>query len=478
MLSYERIGNRGPLLVLLHWLSGSSRTWHEVSRILASRGVRCVAIDLPGFGDANSTVGYSVGAMADAVIETVQSLRAGAEGDPWIIGGHSMGCKVAQVVARRAVDGEFGLSDLRGAFFVSASPSSQEPMDESKRKEMSEQLGESSGDAKEDHKRAEKFVDDNTGTLPLSDNFRTLAVDDLLRMNRTALRSWFDVGSKEDWSAKVAVLPIPALILAGSEEAALGPAVQREKTLPHFASGEVVELKGCGHIAPLERPFEVAEYATNFLRDLHLSLNASASKLSPEFSGLLESERVASQTRSAMEARLTAYTNWNYTPRALDPEEFRTMRALAECVVPNAGFDVAAAIEERIAEGSGDGWRFAALPADLDAWRKGLQSLDAAAERQFSVSFIALHPDQQHELLENAAAGKLGRGLLGAVHLGESADAFSAEEMKLWFEEVRGEFAKCYMAHPATMERVGFTGFADEGGFTQIRLGQREEFEQ
>jgi hypothetical protein len=130
---------------------------------------------------------------------------------------------------------------------------------------------------------------------------------------------------------------------------------------------------------------------------------------------------------------------------------------------------------DELADDKGDGWRFASLPKDADAWKMGLFSLDAAARREFGVPFVALDAARQDELLRRAGSGKLGEGLLGALHVGASAGAFTAAQMRDWFEEVRGTLAKLYVADPRTMERIGFTGFADEGGFTQIRLGQTEE---
>ena len=97
------------------------------------------------------------------------------------------------------------------------------------------------------------------------------------------------------------------------------------------------------------------------------------------------------------------------------------------------------------------------------------------------MSFTGLHPDQQDLLLQQATAGKLGKGVLGglqdALHLREGADAFSADEMKRWFEDVRAACTRRYVADPRTMDRMGYTGFADDLGFTQIRLGEVEEFE-
>ncbi len=477
MLPYRRYGDHGPLLVLLHWLTGSGLAWHEAGKILGERGAQCIAIDLPGFGDANCISGYDVRAMSRAVVETVRKLRSGTTEAPWLIGGHSMGGKVAATVARAAITGANGLSGLRGAVLVSPSPPCPEPMQESKRAEMLKQLGESTGDADHDRKLAGKFIDDNTGKLALRTDVRERAVTDVLSMNRTAFRAWLEQGSKEDWSERVGRLPLPAVILAGTEEKALGPDVQREKTLPHFIDGDIIALEGCGHLAPLERPFEVAEHICSFINSLGLSLKAQAGELGQSFATLLESNRVSAQTRFVMESRMLSAATWDHKSTVLSDTEFRTMRALAERVVPHAGFDVAGSIEQRLANGTGDGWRFATLPPDAEAWRKGLASLDAAAEREFKVPFVALHPEQQDDLLRKASEGEIGKGLLGSVHVGDRADAYSGSEMKQWFEEVRGELAKCYMAHPSTMERVGFTGFADEGGFTQIQIGQREEFE-
>jgi hypothetical protein len=78
--------------------------------------------------------------------------------------------------------------------------------------------------------------------------------------------------------------------------------------------------------------------------------------------------------------------------------------------------------------------------------------------------------------LLDAQQGKLGRGALGALHLGDSAGAFSAAQMLLWFEDARAELTRLYVSDPRTLDRIGFTGFADDpGGFTQIRLEDQRE---
>ena len=465
---------------MLHWLGGGAQTWMEVSEGLAERGVRCVALDLPGFGQATAIAGLPIRAMADAVIETVRALRnqsGAAAPAPWFIAGHSMGGTVAAVVAREALDGAPGLEDLRGIVLVSPSPPGVEPMTETKRTEMLASLGESKDDRDKDRQSAEAFVDGNTGKLALPESVRERAIEGVLGMNRTAFRHWLEYGSKEDWRTPVAELAVPALLFAGTEDGALGPEAQREFTMPHLPRGELVTLEGAGHLAPLERPGELVERITQFVAGVGLTLAAPEPKPGSVFERLLGSDRVSPKTREVMERRLTASQNWNHQPGVFSPAEFRTLRAIVGRVIPNAGFDIAASLDSQLSEGKGDGWRFAVLPPDREAWHRGLLSLDLAAERAHGVGFVALFPDQQDELLRQAGERELGRGVLGALHLGEAAEAYNAGQMKLWFSEVRAECTRFYVGDPRTMQRIGYTGFADDLGFTQIRLGEREEFE-
>ncbi len=463
-------------MVMLHWLGGGAQTWAEFGRGMAGRGMRCVALDLPGFGEAAGVSGYTVEAMAGAVVEAVRRLRGGKDG-PWLLAGHSMGGKVAAVVARRAMDGAEGLAGLRGLVLVSASPAGPEPMEERTRREMLDALGESTGDAGEDRNRAGKFVDDNVGKLALRAEVRERAVEGVVGMNRTAFRAWLEAGSKEDWSDRVGVLDLPALVFAGSEDGPLGVAGQRELAMGRLPQGELVVLEGAGHLAPIERPGELVEYVTQFVTKCGLALRVRESAPGAEFRALMHSERTSPATRAVMEERLAARANWNGGGAAFSAAEMRCLRALVERVVPGAGFDVAAEVDAQMKDGAGDGWRFAALPGDAAAWRRGLRSLEVAAKREHEVGFAALPGEMQDGLLRMAREGEMGRGVLGALHVGEGAEAFDGAEMKLWFEDVRGVCAQAYMADPRTMERVGFTGFADDLGFTQIELGQREEFE-
>ncbi len=474
MMFMEEQGDRGPLVLLIHWLGGSSLSWKEVGDGLAQGGLRCVAVDLPGFGRSAGAQDFSISTMVGELVEAARALREGKPGAPWFLAGHSMGGKLATLVARAAEDGTEGLEDLRGMVLLSPSPPGPEPMKESKREEMLEDLGPRTLGEPKRRKNAEEFVDDNTGRLPLLNQVHTRTVEDLLHMNSEAFVAWLDRGSKEDWSARVGVLKTPALVLAGTEEAALGPDAQAIATLPHFENATFVPLEGGGHLAPLERPDEVIDRMLEFFRgfgDIEISGETS---MSDRFRDLIESSKTSPQTRKVMMERLVAPS---LTEGVFSLDERRLLRALTAHVVPGAGFDLAGRLEAELVENKGDGWRFAKLPSDRRAWRQGLFSLDAAAKRTYGVPFIALDTARKDRLLGQACEGDLGAGLLGTVHLGASAGAFDQVQMRDWFEDVRAALVRIYVSDPRTMERMGFTGFADEQGFTQITLGGREEFE-
>jgi hypothetical protein len=95
----------------------------------------------------------------------------------------------------------------------------------------------------------------------------------------------------------------------------------------------------------------------------------------------------------------------------------------------------------------------------------------------FQVPYIALDVERQLGLLHRASEGALHVNFLERIGLEQDDICLTAQQMRDWFEDVRAEFVKIFVSDPRTMERIGFTGFADEKGFTQIRLNEREEFE-
>jgi pimeloyl-ACP methyl ester carboxylesterase len=98
-----------PALVFLHYWGGSSRTWQPVIDRL--RGKRhAIAINQRGWGGSVVADGrYDLTAMADDTLAV-----AGAIGlNRYVLVGHSMGGKVAQIIAARRPAGLAGMGRER-----------------------------------------------------------------------------------------------------------------------------------------------------------------------------------------------------------------------------------------------------------------------------------------------------------------------------------------------------------------------------
>lgn len=87
-----------PTMVLIHGAGMNSTVWQMQSRYLAHRGVRVLAVDLPGHGQSGGDIISSIEAMADWVITFMDA--AGCQNVS--VAGHSMGSLTALEVASRA----------------------------------------------------------------------------------------------------------------------------------------------------------------------------------------------------------------------------------------------------------------------------------------------------------------------------------------------------------------------------------------
>jgi pimeloyl-ACP methyl ester carboxylesterase len=441
--------NERPVLFMLHALGGSARAWDGVAAALGD-GFEVVALDLPGFGDAHAAGDLTVTGMADHVAAAVRTRGAAR----WLLVGHSMGGKIASVVAARALAGEPGLFGLAGVVLLAASPPSPEPMDDDKRQEMIGWAAQGPLDAD----AARTFVDDNVGDALPAEADR-LALDDLRRASPHAWLAWLERGSREDWSGDVGTLDLPALIVAGGADGDLGEDGQRETNATVYPRAVIAVEAGAGHLLPLERAKEIAGRIARFWHD-----TAGTGPAVPEaFARLIASDRVSRRVRAALAVRALA-DPVDDAPRALSQTQLRTLRAIADEVVPQTGpaIDLAVRIDAQLAAGKDDGWRFADMPADREAYGAALDGM---------AGFGALSDDERQATLARLAAGEF------------ELAALSASQMEHWFEDLRADLVRLWLAHPATMARIGFDGFANGGdgprkqGFERLAAGERESWE-
>ncbi len=73
--------------------------------------------------------------------------------------------------------------------------------------------------------------------------------------------------------------------------------------------------------------------------------------------------------------------------------------------------------------------------------------------------------------------------LLESLESGAVSGALDAEQMGCWFEDLRADVARTYLAHPVALARMNFSGIGAGGdteplpGFHAVGIDQREAWE-
>lgn len=440
-----------PVAFCLHALGTSSAEFTHLRDALAGE-FEVVALDLPGFGDTVWIDGASVEDTVEFVIRRIRARGAAR----WMLIGHSMGGKVASIVAARTLSGRAPLFGLAGVVLLAASPVTPEPMAEDRRETM---IG-WAADGRLSEASAREFIDANiAGPLGAADLESALA--DVRRSDPSAWRAWLERGSREDWSPMVGALAIPTLIVSGAEDGDLGESAQHRLNGATYPGARFVTIEGAAHLLPLEQPEVVASAIRSFWHE-----HARRSPEVPAGTGrVIASDRTSERTRGILSRRAVA-DDPGYLPVVLSELQLRTLRDLAARLVPQGegAVDLAARVDRQLADGGGDGWRNSALPADPDAYRLGLDGLAGFGDRT---------SDDQ--------AATIAR-LIDGTFVAEGS-ALSSEQLQLWFEDVRVDLARLWMAHPATSARIDFDGFGNGGdgvrkqGFLVLGAGRREAWE-
>jgi hypothetical protein len=183
---------------------------------------------------------------------------------------------------------------------------------------------------------------------------------------------------------------------------------------------------------------------------------------------LLVTDHVSAATRAALQARLAAPAN--YEPQFFAPETFALLEAVAARLLPQPErgaqpIALAPTVDQRLAEGRADGWRYDSLPPDREAYRLGLGGIQEIAQSLFQADFTQLSPEQQDAVIQQLADGQP----TGATWQELDAPRF--------FEEMMAELTETYYAHPLAQEEIGYVGMADLPAWTKIGLNEKEERE-
>lgn len=240
-------------LVFLHYYGGSSRTWRFVMDALSDK-VRTIAHDHRGWGRSEAPEdGYRIEDLADdaqGVIEAMGLRR-------FVLVGHSMGGKTAQLLASRRLPG------LEGLVLVAPSPPSPMHLSDEQRSVMA--------GAYASRESVEWVLDNVLTATRLSGNVREQVIADSLAGAAQAKFAWPNVAMLDDITRDVSAIDVPVLIISGDRDQVDRIETLREELLPRIASARLHVLHGVGHLSPLEAPSQVVAAISDFVEALESS---------------------------------------------------------------------------------------------------------------------------------------------------------------------------------------------------------------
>lgn len=237
-------------LIFLHFWGGSSRTFCKTISHLSSR-FQCIAVDFPGWGSSTgpqSPEAYSISHLATYIEALIPRLDL----DDYVLVGHSMGGKVAQLLA-----GRNRISGLKGVVLVAPAPPTPLELPQDMK---DQQLG-----AYSSHESAEFVVRNVLSSSKIPDEEASALVEDMLKGNEFATEAWPAYAMAENILVEARKTTVPVLVICGELDKV--ETVQRSKVevLRNISVAELVIIEGSGHLLPIEKPDQLAYQLERFM---------------------------------------------------------------------------------------------------------------------------------------------------------------------------------------------------------------------
>jgi hypothetical protein len=160
--------------------------------------------------------------------------------------------------------------------------------------------------------------------------------------------------------------------------------------------------------------------------------------------------------------------------RFFTPAEESTLRAFCDTVLAqddDPRVPVAEAVDAKLADGRLDGYQYADMPDDRDAWRLVLAGLDHTATDRHHHDFATCNQAEREAIIGDFAHGRLAGGPWNRLNVDRA-----------WSVVMRAVLAAFY-SHPWAWNEIGFGGPAYPRGFMRLGgpgsqgAGTREPFE-
>jgi len=239
-------GRSGKVLVFLHYFGGTAGSWQWVAENLKD-SFRCIAINLPGFGDTPAFDQQSIQRYATYVQDQLNILQIKV----YFLIGHSMGGKIAMQVAADAIEGS-----VQQLILIAPSPPSQEPMATEEKAQMLKRPSQ---------KEAEEMIAKITRKTLSEDQYR-LAVKTQLNIDYSTRQWWLLNGMAHSILANVKPIRLPITVLASEDDPVISLNIIKERVIDVFVQSKLITIRQVGHLIPMEVPAWVAEKIESIIK--------------------------------------------------------------------------------------------------------------------------------------------------------------------------------------------------------------------
>ena len=235
-------------VLLLHGWPNSGRAWRAFAdALLLGPGHRLIAPDFRGFGDSEKV---ATGYTSDTFANDVEDVAASLGLSRYALIGHSMGGKIAQVLAARQP------VELMGLALVAPAALGAAGAPEERKAAQRAAFG--------DQERTRELVS-TMASHPLPAEMLAVLTEDGLRAAPAAWNGWIDTMREEDFSAGSAKIAVPTLVAGGGKDPLRTEEALRRDVVDPIDLAEYAEVPSVGHLVHIEAPEALAALLVNFL---------------------------------------------------------------------------------------------------------------------------------------------------------------------------------------------------------------------
>ena len=172
------------------------------------------------------------------------------------------------------------------------------------------------------------------------------------------------------------------------------------------------------------------------------------------------------QTRRVIAERLRTPRE----PRFFNVHELDTVRAIAARVTPQPAhrpaIPVAELVDHKLHINRQDGYRAADMPREREAWRRGIEALDAESRAAHGKAYRELDAAEQDALLRRMEQGDLHH------------EAWGGMPPKTFFNQrLLTDIVDAYWSYPTAWSEMGYGGPASPRGYVRMGYGERDPWE-